>query len=376
MPNLLMLSGDATVARGQQGAFYQMLSRFSAHWDRIDIISPGGPDAATRTVYGNVHLHPSPWPKALTTLHILRKGRELLAERDYALVTSQDFGFFYIGLGAWLLTRGTGLPYVSEIHHVEGYPLAVTAKERLYRALARVYVPWVARRAAAIRIVNHVEMPELLRRWGVPEDRILVLPSLYMDYDVFRPLPDEAKQVDVLFVGRLVANKGLFCLLEALVQVRATHPQVTLGLRGDGPLRGALERRIEALGLADHVAWLPRQEGPDGLARLYNRARMLVCASTAEGGPRVTVEAMACGVPVISTPVGMMRELIDDGQNGLLFQWEADQLAAHIRRLLDDEPLRERLAAAGRESVQGFEAETIIANYARGYHDLIRRLGT
>jgi glycosyltransferase involved in cell wall biosynthesis len=101
---------------------------------------------------------------------------------------------------------------------------------------------------------------------------------------------------------------------------------------------------------------------------------MCVCAATAEGGPRVTVEAMACGVPVISTPVGMMRELVRDGENGLLFQWDAAELAAKIRLLLDDESRRREIAERGRVSVQGFHADKTIENYARGYHQLIEQL--
>ncbi len=371
-----MLSGDSSVAQGRQGAFDRMLRHFAAHWDRIDIICPPRPGATARVIHRTVHVFPSPWPKALLPLYIRRQGRALLAERPYALVTSHDYGLFLMGLGAWLLTRGTGIPYVSEVHHVEGYPRAVTLRERFYRALASRYLPWVARRAAAIRVVNHREMPALLRRLGVPEDKILVLPSLYLDDQVFRPLPDEPKAYDVLFVGRLAANKGLFTILDALAQVKQTHPTVTLGIRGEGPLRAALDRRIAARGLAGGVIWLPRAEGPEDMARLYNRARMVVCASTAEGGPRVTVEAMACGVPVITTPVGMMGELIADGENGLLFYWEAGELAARIRLLLDDESARARLGAAGRESVQGFDAARVIAAYAQGYHDLIRRLGS
>jgi glycosyltransferase involved in cell wall biosynthesis len=304
----------------------------------------------------------------------VRQGRALFAERDYALVTSHDFGLFYIGLGAWWLTRGTGVPYVSEIHHVEGYPRAVTARERLYRALAMLYIRWVWRRAAAIRTVNAVEVPQLLQRLGVPAEKILVLPSLYIDFDIFRPLPGEPRRYDVAFVGRLTPNKGLFTLLEALMQVRRTHPAVQLGILGQGPLQAALEKRIAALGLSAHVTHTARVESAADVARFYNCARMLVCASTAEGGPRVTAEAMACGVPVISTPVGMMRELLQDGVNGLVWHWNPAELADKIRRLLDDEPLRERLAAAGRESVQRFQADRIIDQYARGYHDLIGRL--
>ena len=188
--NLLMISGDTSLARGQHGAFEAMLRHFSTYWDRIDVLSPGAPDATPRTVHGNVHAHPSPYPKALQPYFLLRRGGALLAERPYALITSHDYGFFYNGPAAWQLSRRSGVPYVSELHHVEGYPLAVTRRERVYRWLAHRYIPWAATRAAAFRVVNHAEMPELLRTLGVPEDKILVLPSLYLDYEVFHPQPE------------------------------------------------------------------------------------------------------------------------------------------------------------------------------------------
>ncbi len=369
-----MLSGDASPAQGQQGTFYHMLRHFSTHWDRVDILCPRAPDATPRTIHDNVHLHPSPWPRLLQPVFIARRGHDLLAARDYALIVSHDFGLFYNGIGAWWLARQGGVPYVSELHHVEGYPRAVTWRERVYRALAMRYIRWVWRRAAAIRVVNQGEMPALLRAQGVPDDKILVLSSLYIDFDVFKPLPDAAPRYDVLFVGRLASNKGLPTILAALAQVRQTHPDVRLGIRGDGPLRPQVEQQIAALGLAAHVAFIPRVAGPDDLARLYNQARMLVCASTAEGGPRVTVEAMACGTPVISTPVGVMADLMEDGKSLLVFHWDADELAAKIRLLLDREIIRQQLGHNGQAAVQGFEAEAVIGAYARGYQALVQRL--
>jgi glycosyltransferase involved in cell wall biosynthesis len=156
--------------------------------------------------------------------------------------------------------------------------------------------------------------------------------------------------------------------------VRQAHPAVTLAIRGDGPLRTALQRRIARLGLVDNVTWLPRVPDVAALAAIYRSGRMLVCASTSEGGPRVTVEAMACGVPVISTPVGIMSELVDPGVNGLLFEWDAAELAGHIRDLLADDDRRRRMGAAGHAAVQHFQADRVIAAYARGYHDLVHRL--
>lgn len=372
--NLLMVGGDTSLAQGRQDAFYQTLSRFAPYWDRIDIICPHAPGAEARTVHGNVYVHPSPWHKTRQLFFILKKARELLSQYHYDLIVSHDYGFFYNGFAVWRLSRQSGIPYVSEIHHVEGYPRAATPRQALYRALAMLYIRWVWPHAEAIRAVNRIEIPELLRRQGVPEDKILVLPSLYIDFDIFCPMPAEAKRYDALFVGRLSPNKGIFTLLNALSTVRTSRPDVRLCILGEGPLRPDIERHIDRMGLRANVTLLERVPSAYDVACLYNQSRMLVCASTSEGGPRVTAEAMACGIPVISTPVGMMRELIQNGENGLLFHWDANELAQKICLLLDDEPLRAHLAEAGRQSVQGFQADQVVAQYALGYQSLIRRL--
>lgn len=366
-----MLSGDSSVARGQGGAFDQLLRRFSHYWTRIDILCPPAPDAHPRCIYGNVYIHPSPYRYASWQPYfIARYGRKLMRERDYALVVSHDYGVFLNGIGAWLLRK----PYVSEIHHVEGYPHAVTFREKIYTFLAKRYIRWGSRRAAAIRVVNETEMPTLLRNLGVAPQKILVLPSQYLDLSVLRPIPEEPKPYDVLFVGRLVSNKGIFTILEALDLVKDSHRHVQLGIRGDGPLFEAVKEKIIELKLQLNVTFIPRVDTPEALTRLYNQTFMLVCASTSEGGPRVTVEAMACGVPVISTPVGIMPDIIVTGQNGYLFSGDVYGLAARILILLEDESLRRDIGEAGRQSVQKFEASAMIEQYARGYHNLINTL--
>lgn len=367
--NLLMLSGDSSVARGSDGAFYQMLTRFSRYWERIDILTPAAPGAEARTLHDNVFVHPANQHRALQPWFIERKGNELLAARPYHLLTSHDFGFFYNGLGAWRLLRKHAIPLVSEIHHVEGYPLAVSLRERLWRWAAWWYLPWAAKHVTAFRVVNQ-EVAELLRSLGIPDERILRRSSLYLDVEHYRPLPVE-KVYDVLFVGRLASNKGIVLLLDALAIVAQTHPHVRLAIRGDGPLRSVVQRKIAALGLEAQVALLPRVADSEAMPAFYQQARMLVCASTVEGNPRVTVEAMSCGVPVISTRVGIMPELLRDGENGLLVERDPVALAEAIRSLLDDPQAQQRIGMAGRAAVQRFSAETTIADYALAYHALI-----
>lgn len=372
--NLLMLSGDTSVVEGRDSTFYRMLARFSTHWDRIDIFVPRPAKIERRQVHGNVYFHPGDTHKLLHPRFLAIEGEKLLAERDYALIVSHDYGLFLNGNGAWRISRSTGVPYVSEIHHIEGYPRTVSWREWVYRWLALRYLSWVRGRAAAIRTVNRTQIPNLLRRMGVPEEKILYLPSMYIDFDVFCPRPEIEKRYDVLFVGRLAENKGLLMLVDALAQVRETHPKLRACFLGQGPMYGRVVARMEVRGLLDNIQIFTHANRAEDVAQLYNEARMLVCASTAEGGPRVTIEAMACGTPVISTRVGVMEDVIHDGENGLLVDWSVDDLATKIRLLLDDADLRMKMGEAGRVAVQGFDAETVIARYAQGYKDLIARL--
>lgn len=372
--NLLMIGGDSLIAQGVVDAQYAMLEHFSRYWSRIDIICTGSPHASSRIVHKNVHVHPSPYPKWLHPYYVWKKGATLAAERPYSLIVSHDFGLFYTGIGAFILSRTTRIPCVSEIHHLEGYPVAATLRERVYRLAARLYLPWAAKRVAAMRAVNRVEVPELLRKMGVSADKILILPAIYLDHEIFHPLAGVEPIYDVLFVGRLTPNKGLFTLLDAIYRIKELNPSIQLGIRGDGPLRSAIESRIAVLRLWDNITLIPRMKNFHDMARLFNQSRMLVCASTSEGGPRVVVEAMACGIPIISTPVGVMIELIEDGVNGLLFHWDADQLAGKIGLLLNDANLRLQLGERGYESVQNLSAEKTIQAYALGYHALIKRL--
>jgi glycosyltransferase involved in cell wall biosynthesis len=369
-----MVSGDRQVVRGERGPFETLQREFSRHFERIDVLvpRPDGP-IVRQSLFERVHFHPADCSRAGMVGYIERKGRALLAEHGHALIVSHDYGWFYNGLGSARLSRATGVPYVSEIHHVPGVPVAEGARERFDRWVAKRYVRFAARRARAFRVVNRGEMLPLLASWGVPESQIVVLPSLYIDLDVFRPAaarpePDQ----DVLFVGRMVANKGLERIVAALARLARAGLSTRSLFVGKGPLRARTEERVRAAGLEDRVRFLDWVGSPEELAEIYRRTRVLVCASTCEGGPRVTVEAMACGTPVVSTPVGMMRELLEDGRGGALCGFDVTSLADALRRVLSDEGAR---AAMGRQAVAAasrFEYARTIRGYADGLKALVQ----
>ena len=139
--------------------------------------------------------------------------------------------------------------------------------ERLEKLMARLYVGWARRHARAFRVVNESEMPSLLRSWGVPEEQIVVLPSQYLDFEVFHP-PAEAKEPerDVVFVGRMAANKGVDRILEALARCAAKGRPYRATFVGKGPEREQWIARAARLGLADTTEWIEWIAEPSELA--------------------------------------------------------------------------------------------------------------
>jgi colanic acid/amylovoran biosynthesis glycosyltransferase len=163
----------------------------------------------------------------------------------------------------------------------------------------------------------------------------------------------------ILAVGRLIEKKGFDVLIDALALLRDGGVRFRCVVAGEGPEREALLARRSRLGLDGHVYLA----GSVPLARLrrryHSRARVLVQPSVIardgdrDGIPTALVEAMALGVPVVSTPVSGIPEAIDDGVNGsLVAQRDAPGLAGAIRRLLLDDALADRLALEARRRAQ------------------------
>lgn len=156
---------------------------------------------------------------------------------------------------------------------------------------------------------------------------------------------------NLLFVGRLAGVKGVPVLFEALVSLRRTHPDLRLTLIGDGPERAALESRARLLGIADHVDFLGYKSQTE-VANALRDADIFVLPSFAEGVPVVLMEAMASELPVVTTRIAGVPELVRDGDSGLLVPpGDADALRAALTRLLDSPDLRRRMGRVGRATV-------------------------
>jgi len=155
----------------------------------------------------------------------------------------------------------------------------------------------------------------------------------------------------VLCVGRLVPFKGQALLIEAIASMRRSGVDARLTLIGDGPSRNDLERRAHELGLDDAVT-VAGAVGQDEIRAHYAEASAFCLPSFAEGVPVVLMEAMAMRLPVVTTRVMGISELVDDGDSGILIRpGRIDELTAALGRLARDPQLRSRLGSRGREKV-------------------------
>jgi glycosyltransferase involved in cell wall biosynthesis len=156
----------------------------------------------------------------------------------------------------------------------------------------------------------------------------------------------------LLFVGRLAAVKGVPLLLEAMAALAPRFPALRLSLIGDGPERAALEAQARALGLAERVAFHGYRSQTE-VAEALPEADVFVLPSFAEGLPVVLMEALAAQVPVVTTQIAGVPELVQEGVSGRLVPpGDAAALAEAIAALLADPEARRRMGAAGRARVQ------------------------
>ena len=155
----------------------------------------------------------------------------------------------------------------------------------------------------------------------------------------------------LLYTGRLAAVKGLPILLESLVTLKANHPELLLTVVGDGADRQSLEQLTAQLGLANHVNFVGYQS--QAKVRQYmQETDVFVLPSFAEGVPVSLMEALAAAVPVVTTQIAGVGELVENGVSGYLVPpGNAQLLAERIDRLLSDPALRTAFGAAGRVKV-------------------------
>jgi glycosyltransferase involved in cell wall biosynthesis len=248
------------------------------------------------------------------------------------------------------LARLFGVPVILHLHGSEFKGFYASQSAALQRAIRRHL-------EKATRVLVLSESWERYITEIAPAARIIVVPN----YVTVPPLLDERGRDTsrLLFLGLVGQRKGVFDLIPAFAEVHARHPRAHLVLGGNGEVERA-RALVAEQGLQKAVTLAGWIDG-DRKAALLRSAGIYVLPSYNEGLPMSVLEAMAWGLPVVTTRVGGIPELVTDGVDGLLIDaGDKAGLAAALSSLLTDERLRTRIAAAGRARIQAQYSDIVI----------------
>lgn len=187
-----------------------------------------------------------------------------------------------------------------------------------------------------------------------------------------RPVRDDNL---ILFVGELGHRKGVFEILKAAPIVLETHPSTTFLLAGAAPnpdIQAEIDHAYAETAETDRVRFLGQVTGQAKLI-LFLNASIFVLPSHGENMPYALLEAMGAGLPLVTTPVGAIPELVEDGVNGFLIQpGDHIALAEKIVRLLEDRSLRDSMSDANRERIRtSYTPEVAMRQFDRIYREVL-----
>jgi glycosyltransferase involved in cell wall biosynthesis len=221
-------------------------------------------------------------------------------------------------------------------------------------------------------LLAQVEL-EAYRRF-VPAQRLEVIPNaIETDILLQRPLEAEGQgPLHLAYLGRMAKNKGIFDAVEALAQLIRAGNDLHLTLAGGGPDEARLKERVSALGMEDRVCFSGPLFGAEKDA-LWCNADVFVFPTYREGLPYALLEAMAAGAVPVTTRVGAIPDVMQDGVHGLFVPpRDVDALVLALAKLDGDRALLLRLAQAGRARVlENYTVARLAADFERLYNSLL-----
>lgn len=297
--------------------------------------------------YVATHRYGPAWGKVLAALTGWSRVAVLLHTLDAPLVHVQlaSRASFWRKSVVCTLARLAGRPYLLHVHGAEFHQFY---EEESSPAIQRIIRKLLA--DAALVIALSEEWRTRLMRI-CPRARIEVLANAVALPQLENPRRLEERRPTLLFLGEVSRRKGIYDLIRALARVAGRLPGLQLLCGGAGAVEEIRDLARE-LGVADRVVctgWLDGERKRTALAS----ATVFALPSYAEGMPMALLEAMSWGLPVITTPVGGIPQVIADEANGLLVpSGDIDALAAAIIRLMATPQLRARLGAAARATIE------------------------
>jgi glycosyltransferase involved in cell wall biosynthesis len=175
----------------------------------------------------------------------------------------------------------------------------------------------------------------------------------------------------LLFLGRVAHEKNIGFLLKVLDRVRKEIPEVLFVIAGEGPARVSLEHEADALGLNDNVTFIGYLDRHTELNNCYRSADIFIFSSRTETQGLVLLEAMAQGVPVVSTAELGTRDVLRDGLGVWIAKEDLDDFAGKVVKMLKDGEVRKSLSESGREYAHGWSASKQAERMVSFYREIL-----
>lgn len=224
--------------------------------------------------------------------------------------------------------------------------------------------------AKSVVCVSDVSATESLTNCVGNSNKVVIIPNaITVDEQVPRTAD---RDIDIVYVGRLVPEKGVDILIKAISNLIHFFPGVRVKIVGDGPDCTELNRLVMELGLASHVTFLGQMERID-IVQLLKRCKILVLPSRKESFGLVLLEAANAGCAVVATSTGGIPSIINHNTNGLLFEIDSvEQLGLHLVNLLHNEDFRLKLVEEFTSRLPQYDISNFVTRYRNVFADVAK----
>ena len=197
-------------------------------------------------------------------------------------------------------------------------------------------------------------------------DKISIISNMYLDINKYKIKKDLDSRSDLIgFISRLEEGKGAMNFVKAIPLILKARSDLEFLIGGDGRLFNKIKKKMKNNGLYNKVkltGWIPHDELPDYL----NELKLLVFPSYSEGLPNIVSESMACGTPVLATPVGGVPDLIKDEETGFIIEDNTPEcIAENVTRALEHPNLKEIVKKAHKLIEEGYTYEAAVERYRK-----------
>lgn len=297
------------------------------------------PDGQIRDALAERNLHFAPIGKLS-----VREVKRVIQEQKPDIVHAHDMGASFVAALACGRT-----PLISHIHNNNFNSRGLSVKSILYylAALKARHIFWVSQSAFE---------GYAFHKWFKKKSTVLYN---IIDIDaLYKKMETDGNQYDydVIYIGRLTYQKNPQRLMRVFWMIKEKMPSVKIAVVGTGELEEDTRALCQELNLQDHVQFLGFQSNP---LRMLHDAKVMIMTSRWEGTPMCALEAMALGVPVVSTPTDGLCELITDGENGYLDDQD-EILARKVVDIVADATLHSALSGNTRD-------KALVINDAKSY---------